>query len=182
MNKKLIIILLLAVLAFLLYAWLRPPTVAIPDKEVREAGTFEECVKEGNPIEESWPPVCRTKSGKVLTQNIGNEIVLRDKIRIDTPRPISKVTNPLSIKGEARGSWFFEASFTANILDQNGVILGTGIMTAEGEWMTEEFVPFSGELVFDTPTGERGELVLQKNNPSGLPEHDESLIVPVRFK
>ena len=53
--------------------------------------------------------------------------------------------------------------------------------------MTEEFVPFSAVLEFVTPTAgdpelNRGTLILQKDNPSGLPEHDDALEIPVVFK
>jgi hypothetical protein len=173
--------LLVLLAAVFVAAWLRPPQTVVPDSQVKEAGTFDECVAEGNPIAESYPPTCRTKSGKVLTQNIGNEQTLSYLITIQTPRPHETVTSPIKIHGEARGSWFFEAQFTATLLDEDGGILGRGIMTAEGEWMTEEFVPYSGEIVFEKPDGEKGRLILEKSNPSGIPEKDSQLIVPVRF-
>jgi len=48
--------------------------------------------------------------------------------------------------------------------------------------MTEDFVPFSARLEFTKPVSETGAVVLQKDNPSGLPEHDESLVIPIRFE
>jgi hypothetical protein len=42
-------------------------------------------------------------------------------------------------------------------------------------------VPFSAILNFPAPTTATGTLVLQKDNASGLPEHDDALIVPVSF-
>jgi spore germination protein GerM len=53
-------------------------------------------------------------------------------------------------------------------------------MTAE-EWMTEEYVPFEATLSFNPPQTETGTLILSKDNPSGLPEHDDELRIPVRF-
>lgn len=181
MNKKKLIGLLLIVLS-LIIVWTNPFEKTVPDKIVKEVGTFEECVNEGNPINESYPPTCRTQSGKILTQNIGNELALKDMINISNPRPTETVTSPLEIQGEARGSWFFEAQFTATLLDEDGKSLGQGIMTATDEWMTEEFVPYTGEIVFEKPKGKRGRLILEKNNPSGIAEKDNSLIVPVMFK
>lgn len=46
--------------------------------------------------------------------------------------------------------------------------------------MTEEFVPFTATLRFTSPGG-HGTLILRKDNPSGLPEHDDALVIPVRF-
>lgn len=179
-------VLLLAIIfvAAILYVYFRPPSpvATVNDIEVKEVGTFEECVREGNRIEESYPPACRTKSGKTLTQNIGNEMILKDKIRIDSPRPNQKITSPLLIKGEARGMWFFEGQFSAKLLNPKGEVIGEGIMTATEGWMTEEFVPYTGEIVFESLKTGKGELVLEKNNPSGLLEKSEALIVPVEFK
>ena len=47
--------------------------------------------------------------------------------------------------------------------------------------MTEEFVPFEAVLEFDDSQipENKGVLVLKKDNPSGLPENDDALKVPV---
>ncbi len=174
----------IAVITVLIIVTIYPPnpTATVPDNEVKAAGTFDECVKDGNPILETYPPSCKTKDGKTITQNIGNENTLKDKIRIDTPRPAQKVKSPLKITGEARGNWFFEAQFSAKMLGEKGEIIGEGIMSADGGWMTEEFVPFAGELEFDASDSAKGKLILEKANPSGLMENNETLIVPVVFR
>jgi tRNA dimethylallyltransferase len=64
----------------------------------------------------------------------------------------------------------------------DGTVLVTTIATANGEWMTEEFVPFTAEVKLPASAGSRGTLVLHKDNPSGLPEHDAQLRIPVRFE
>lgn len=106
-----------------------------------------------------------------------------DLIRLASPTPYQVIESPLEITGRARGAWYFEASFPVVLVNWDGLIIAEGYATAEGEWMTEEFVPFSGTLEFETPDyGERGALILQKHNASGLPEHDDALEVPVRFE
>jgi len=103
-------------------------------------------------------------------------------IRLESPLPNSIITNPLSIKGEARGNWFFEASFPIYLTDWDGLIIAEGYATAEGEWMTTEFVPFSANLTFTKPEYKNnGSLILRKDNPSGLPEHDDALEIPIFF-
>jgi len=105
-----------------------------------------------------------------------------DLIRLESPKPLAVVESPLAITGRARGAWYFEASLPVVLVNWDGLIIAEGYVTAEGDWMTEEFVPFSGSLEFETPVhGERGALILRKNNASGLPEHDAALEVPVRF-
>ncbi len=143
--------------------------------------TFEECSKH-YPVMESYPPRCMTSEGKSFTQNIGNELEKMNLIRIDTPRPNALVSSPLIISGEARGYWFFEASFPIELHDENGNLLAEHYAEAQGEWMTTDFVPFKSTLTFtNPPSGTAGTLILRKDNPSGLPEHDDALIIPIRF-
>ncbi len=142
--------------------------------------SYQECVAAGYPIMESWPPRCAVPNGSSFTQDIGNELEKVNLIRIDSPRPTQQISSPLVVTGQARGNWFFEASFPVKLLDQSGTALASGIATAQGEWMTEDFVPFTATLTYNSPVaGGAGTLVLQRDNPSGLPENDDQLIVPV---
>lgn len=100
---------------------------------------------------------------------------------VSAPKTNEAITSPLSFSGKARGFWFFEASFTVRVFDANGSELGIGIAQAQDEWMTEDFVPFSGTVVFGAPFTPTGKVVFQKDNPSGLPEHDAAIEIPVRF-
>lgn len=50
------------------------------------------------------------------------------------------------------------------------------------DWMTEDFVPFSATLTFEEPTTETGKLILEKDNPSDLPENSDSLEIPLKFR
>lgn len=106
-----------------------------------------------------------------------------DLIRLESPEPLAVIESPLEVTGQARGFWYFEASFPVVLVNWDGLIIAEGVATAEGEWMTEEFVPFRATLEFETPDyGERGTIILQKHNASGLPEHDDALEVPIRFE
>ena len=144
---------------------------------------FDDCVSAGNPVMESYPRQCNTKDGQHFTEEIGNELSLQDKIILDNPRPNQIITSPLVITGKARGTWFFEASFPVVLTDWDGLIIAQGIATAKSEWMTEDFVPFEATLTFNTPTYKNnGNLILKRDNPSGLPEYDEVLEIPVFFE
>jgi len=108
-----------------------------------------------------------------------------DLIRVFSPQTNATVTNPIIINGEARGYWFFEASFPIYVVDWNGLIIGEGYAEAKGDWMTEEFVPFRAVVQYDLPSDtpyKRGALILKKDNPSGLPEYDDALEMPILFE
>lgn len=141
---------------------------------------FRACVEGGYPVAGSYPRTCRA-GNETFTEDIGNTQEKADVIRVVSPVPNTLVASPLSIVGEARGTWFFEASFPVRVVDANGVTLGTGIAQAAGEWMTMDFVPFTVIINFTASTTPTGTLVLEKDNPSGLPANDDSLTFPIWF-
>lgn len=104
------------------------------------------------------------------------------KVRLEEPDPNEIVTSPLTVKGEVRGTWYFEASFPVEIVDEDGKVLAVAPAQAQGEWMTEDWVPFVVALNFNPGTATKGEIVLKKDNPSGLPENDDEVRLPIRFK
>ena len=116
-----------------------------------------------------------------VVQNFEGETDMSRFIQVSYPMPNQKVASPLKVSGKARGNWYFEASFPVKILDSNGKELGIVPAQAKGEWMTTEFVQFEATLTFEKPTTKTGTLVLQKDNPSGLPKYDDSISIPIRF-
>jgi len=160
---------------------------------------FEDCVAHGFPIMESHPRMCSTPDGRVFTEEIGEVSVQYSHplIKIFSPIPDSIIASPLKITGEARGSWFFEASFPVVLTNWDGLIIAESFATAvldpndpESTWMTNDFVPFEAVIEFENPSfpdvpeghfSRRGFLILQKDNPSGLSEHDDALEIPVWF-
>ena len=127
---------------------------------------------------------------------VGNALEKKDLIVLNTPKANDVIKSPLVIEGQARGYWFFEASFPIVLTDWDGKIIAEHYAEAQGEparttdgvqsggWMTEDFVPFKSTLTFTAPAGnnKRGFLILKKDNPSGLPEHDDALEIPVTFE
>ncbi|MFA6526537.1 MAG: Gmad2 immunoglobulin-like domain-containing protein [Candidatus Buchananbacteria bacterium] len=181
MNKKYII--LIAALAaiilvgsgityVILFYSAKPPATAVD---------FNDCVAQGNPIMESYPRRCRA-GNMTFTEDIGNELQKTDLIHLDSPRPGETITSPLTIIGQARGTWFFEASFPVILTDWDGKIIAQGIAQAKGDWMTTDFVPFEAALTFSIDPqaySNKGTLILKKDNPSGLPQNDDALEIPV---
>lgn len=108
----------------------------------------------------------------------------RDMIVVDTPSVGAMISSPLSVRGEARGGWYFEATFPFVLVDWDGLIIAEGFATAQDDWMTEDFVPFAGTLTFtqpDTGVSNKGTLIIHNANASGLSEHDRAVEIPVTF-
>lgn len=120
-------------------------------------------------------------------QDKSKPMVYKDLVEVDNLKAGEKIESPVTIKGKARGTWFFEASFPVFVVDWNGKIIGQGIAKAEGDWMTEDYVPFTAEITFDKSQisgsySHKGLIILKKDNPSGLPEHDDAFEFPIYFK
>jgi len=118
----------------------------------------------------------------IITDSQKSSSRKEDLIIVNSPKLGESVNSPLNISGMARGTWFFEASFSAVLTDWDGLIIGNAIVQTNEDWMTEEMIPFSAILAFDEEVerySSMGNLILQKSNPSGLPEYDDALEFPV---
>jgi len=112
------------------------------------------------------------------------EIDMSNLIRLTSPLPQTEISSPVTITGEARGTWYFEASFPVVLTDWDGKIIAQGIAQAQSNWMTTDFVPFEATLTFTVDKNaysNRGSLILKKDNPSGLPQNDDALEIPIMF-
>jgi hypothetical protein len=151
------------------------------ERESAESITnFQECVEAGFPVMESYPEQC-SNGEETFTRDIGNELEKTDLIRVSSPRPGDLVVSGEihELTGEARGYWFFEATFPFEIIGENGEELFAHYATAEGEWMTEEFVTFNAEFTLPSNYEGPATLILRRSNASGLSEHDDELTVPI---
>ena len=115
----------------------------------------------------------------VRTVHIGD--CRSDQIVLDLPARGAVVASPLEVRGRARGTWFFEGDFPLVLLDGRGNLVAQGFATAQGDWMTTEFVPFFAVLRFRSPEPGPGRLILKKDNPSDRRELDDALVVTVIF-
>ena len=197
MNTRTILIILLAVLVLLgIFALVRSNTSE--NTAQAEPMTFEECAAR-YPVQESYPRRCITESGIVFVENVAAPAPvptpptpntpmqpttsgIPNLITVTSPTANQRVMSPLTITGQARGTWYFEASFPVELRNAAGAVIAQGPAQAQGEWMTENFVPFKTTLSFPAqPAGSKGTLILRKDNPSGDPVRDQSVSIPVTF-
>ena len=103
-----------------------------------------------------------------------------DKIVVTAPLPGATVANTFAVTGKARGGWYFEASFPIRVISSTSTVLIEMPIQANGTWMTADFVPFATTTV-TVPAWYKGAatLVLKNDNPSGLPENDASISIPI---
>jgi hypothetical protein len=100
---------------------------------------------------------------------------------VSSPVSGATVGKTFTVIGEAPGNWFFEAVFPVQVFDANNNKVGQAQAQAQSDWMTTALVPFKATI---TVTGYSGPatLVLLRDNPSGLPQNDDSLSVPITIQ
>ena len=103
---------------------------------------------------------------------------LAARVAVTSPASGATVPETFTVTGKAPGPWYFEASFPIKVVDADNNFIGQGIAQAQGDWMVEGDVPFIAAV---TTSGYIGPatLVLMRDNPSGMPENDDSISIPV---
>ncbi len=119
-------------------------------------------------------PITATTTPPVATSTQS----LSARVVVTSPAPNATMPQTFIVTGKAPGPWYFEASFPIKVVDADNNFIGQGIAQAQSDWMTEGDVQF---IATTTVTGYSGPaiLVLLKDNPSGLPENDDSVSIPI---
>lgn len=152
-----------------------------------EVLSFEDCEAAGYPVMESYPRQCMTPDGRNFAEEptqeeqtalITYDNASADMIVVTNPTPGSVTGKEFMVMGQARGNWYFEASFPIEVVSATGTVIATGIGQAQGDWMTTEFVPFTAEIEVPESYIGAATLVLRNDNASGLPENARSVSFP----
>jgi len=159
------------------------PAIVINDSEIR---SFADCAA-AYPVMEIYPRQCKTADGRTFAEELPAPDptyvnASADLIRVTNPTPGAVVGKPITVMGEARGNWYFEASFPIEVRNSAGAVIATGIAQAQGEWMTENFVPFVATVQIPANYIDEAVLVLMNDNPSGMPENARSMSFPITIE
>jgi len=161
--------------------------VAIVAAAILKFGSEDDwmCV-DGRWIEHGHPYVSMPTSGcgagePVATSTNDKTGQTSGDIVVESPLANAAISSPLEVNGKAKGGWYFEASFPMKLTDESGNVLATTAAQAQSDWMTADFVPFKATLQFTPPASGNGFLVLEKDNPSDLPENAGSFSWPIKF-
>ena len=105
-----------------------------------------------------------------------------DQIKTDNLKENQVISSPLNFTGQIKGNWSFEGTFPIKITDKNNIVIANGVGQISGEWMTEKYVPFTSQIDFSVGSQvKEGKIIISKDNPSGLPENDDVVEIPVKF-
>lgn len=149
--------------------------------------SFKDCLNAGYLVMESYPRQCRTLEGKTFTEEIKQQVITynnstSDLIKVELPFPGAVTGKNFSIIGEARGTWYFEASFPVEVQDKDGKVIFQGSAQAQSDWMTESFVPFKVDVKVPESYIGPATVVLRKDNPSDDRSKDASITFPITIE
>ncbi|MBX4187212.1 MAG: Gmad2 immunoglobulin-like domain-containing protein [Candidatus Doudnabacteria bacterium] len=177
-NRKILQVVVLVILVAL--AWFLWPRLQQNQNEpqISNVTDFQSCQQAGGQIIDGEPVTCKLSDGRTFAE----EDQVKPEVVLDYPKYGDVVKSPLTVVGKAKGNWFFEAQMPVILRDDKGNELFHGPAHAQGDWMTTDYVPFSITFPFDPKGAKYGVLVIEKDNPSALPEFDSSFAIPVKFQ
>jgi len=106
-----------------------------------------------------------------------------ESVVLTSPIANAAIVSPVTVSGTVPPGWMFEGQLPIKLLDNNRKLIaqGVGREVTPGSWQSSEPVKFTGTLTFTT-TAKSGFLLIENDNPSGLPENSKSYEIPVNFK
>lgn len=132
------------------------------------------------PIATSTSPTVVATSTSATSTDTGPE-PLHALVQVTSPENGATVDPSFTVSGKVPGNWSYEAQFPVQVMGPDNNKIGQATAHLNGDWETTNLVDFSANV---TTSGYHGPatLVLLKDNPSGLPENDDSLEIPVVIK
>jgi hypothetical protein len=130
------------------------------------------------------PPIATSTTGSTATATLIAYKSLRGLTANVYLAPNTRITSPLTITGNVPSGWAFEASFLVKLVDANGAEMGEGLAfvpnwtstTTATDWFSVS-ISFAKPPVYIT----NGTLILAADDPSGLPQYEDEVRIPVRF-
>ena len=104
---------------------------------------------------------------------------LSSSVRVSSPAAGATVGQTFAISGAAPNGWYFEAVFPIMVRDADDNVLAHAQGRAQSDWMISGPVHFTATVTLERIYHGAATLILLKDNPSGLPQNDDSVEVPI---
>jgi hypothetical protein len=104
---------------------------------------------------------------------------LDTQVVVTTPAQNATVSHSFEIAGVAPNQWFYEAVFPIQVRDSDDNLIGTSQGKAQGDWTQPGLVTFTSQMTIDASYEGSANLILLKDNPSGLPQDIDSVTIPI---
>lgn len=104
---------------------------------------------------------------------------LDTQVVVASPAQDATVPHTFTITGSAPNQWFYEAVFPIQVRDPNDNLIGTSQGQAQGDWTQPGIIGFTSQMKIDASYEGPANLIVLKDNPSGLPQNIDSVTIPI---
>lgn len=160
----LIIFVLLGIIGFLL--WSKSPSSA---RTAPVSSAKAHVAAKGPPASAATPAASSTEP-------------LSASVTVSTPVSGAAVGQTFDVAGVAPNGWYFEAVFPIQVRDPDDDLVATGQGRAQSDWTVAGPVKFKATIALSTPYAGPADLILLRDNPSGLPENSDEVTIPITIK
>jgi|GEM_PF-946017 hypothetical protein len=155
-----ILTVLLAIVVIVLAWFLITTPASAPTIPVSQSTSTPTAPREGPPVSSSTAP-------------------LDTQVSVTMPLPNAIVGHTFDITGTAPNQWYFEAVFPIQVRDANDDLVGNSQGHAQSDWTKPGLVAFTSQITIDASYQGPANLIILKDNPSGLPQNIDSVTIPI---
>ena len=128
------------------------------------------------PVSSTTPPTTTATPAASSTE------LLSASVTVSSPKPNARVGKDFTVSGSAPNGWYFEAVFPIQIRDPNDDLIATTQGHAQSDWTVSGPVAFTAAISIDGNYSGPADLILLRDNPSGLPENSDEVTIPIVIK
>jgi hypothetical protein len=110
---------------------------------------------------------------------IAPDAPLSSVVVVTSPLPHATVDVSFVVEGRAPVGWFSESVFPIQVRDENNNVIARATAHGPTAWKKSTALSWSATVTVLGPYTGPATLILLRNNPSGLPENDDAVTIPI---
>ena len=157
-------------------SWICEDGVWVMQGKTNDLQPEKTCQVEGVPKSQE-----RQKPDEKMVELDSEKIAEGIDIRVKVPHVNSTVESPIEIVGEAKG-WYNDNSFFVQLIDETGVVLGSGTAKTKEDENLDNYVEFETEIEFEQGDSKSGDLIFYRSDATGENKNIGTFSFPVFFE
>jgi hypothetical protein len=125
------------------------------------------------------PATSTVPSTKAAISTASSSEPLSARVKVFSPASGASVERTFTISGVAPNAWYSEAVFPIQIRDGDDNLIASGQGHAQSDWTVDGPVPFIATITVTRVYSGPANLILLRDNPSGLPENSDEVTIPI---
>ena len=113
------------------------------------------------------------------TATASSSAPLSAQVSVTSPASGASVERTFTVTGVAPNAWYFEAVFPIQVRDGDDNLIASGQGQAQSDWTTPGPVRFTATITITRTYSGPANLILLRDNPSGLPENFDEVTIPI---